>query len=82
VLACLILPTVYDLYITIADVEVCAESKLFKVKVPMVFLVEGGFSGRRDGRYTKGLYLRVVGSPNRPRRPGSVEHGQGRVQPL
>ena len=41
----------YDLYETIKNINIYAESELLKVKVPIVFLGTVGFSLRRDGRY-------------------------------
>ncbi len=40
----------YDLYKIIRHVDVCIKFKLFKVKVPIIFLGTVGFSLRRDGR--------------------------------
>jgi hypothetical protein len=43
--------TVYDLYRTIGNINIYAESKLLKVKVLIVFLGTVGFSLCREGRY-------------------------------
>ena len=40
----------HDLYSSIANIDVCTESELLKVKVPIIFLGTVGFSLRRDGR--------------------------------
>jgi hypothetical protein len=42
------LPILHDCHKYTADLEVYAESRLFKVEVPVIFFVEGGFSLRRD----------------------------------
>jgi hypothetical protein len=41
----------HNLHRTIGNIDVCAESELFKVKVPIVFLGTVGFSLRKEGRY-------------------------------
>jgi len=45
----------HDLYGTMANIDVCTESELLEVKVPIVFLGTGGFSASKDGHY----YCRV-----------------------
>ena len=42
--------TVHDLYRTMGNIDVCTESELLEVKVPIVFLGTVGFSPPRDGR--------------------------------
>jgi hypothetical protein len=42
--------TEHDIYKTMGIINVCTESELYKVKVPVVFLGTVGFSLRRDGR--------------------------------
>ena len=39
------------MYRTIANINVCAEIKLLKVKVPLICLGTQGVSARREGRY-------------------------------
>jgi hypothetical protein len=42
----------HALYKTIESIDVCTESELLKLKVPIIFLGTVGFSLRRDGRYS------------------------------
>jgi hypothetical protein len=43
--------TKHDLYNKImGDVDICTDFKMFKVKVPIIFLGTVGFSLRREGR--------------------------------
>jgi hypothetical protein len=41
----------HKLYRTIANIDVCIESELVEVKVPLIFLGTVGFSLCREGRY-------------------------------
>jgi hypothetical protein len=43
--------TAHDFYRTVGNIDVCTESELLEVNVPIVFLGTVGFSPRRDGRY-------------------------------
>ena len=47
---CLGVAIAHDLYRTMGNIDVCAESELLEVKVPIVFLGTVGFSPRREGR--------------------------------
>lgn len=42
--------TAHDLYKTMGNSNVCIESELLEVKVPIVFLGTVGFSPPREGR--------------------------------
>ena len=42
--------TAHDMYRTMGNIDVCTESELLVVKVPIVFLGMVGFSPPRDGR--------------------------------
>jgi len=49
-------PTAHDLYRTMGNIDVCIESKLLEVNVPIVFLGTVGFSPPREGRYHRPLH--------------------------
>ena len=48
----------HDSYRTMGNIDVCTQSELLEVKLPLVFLDTVGFSRPREGRYVSGSYLR------------------------
>jgi hypothetical protein len=63
----LVVATEYVLYETIGNINVCTESELLKVEVPVVFLGTVGFSLRRDGRYViKSHFYTIRHHPDLP----------------
>lgn len=51
-LGCLQTAIAPDLYRIVANIKICAEIKLLKVKVPLICLGTKDVSLHRDGRYT------------------------------
>jgi hypothetical protein len=53
--SCSGVPTAHDLYRTMGNIDVCTESKLLEVNVPIVFLSTVGFSPPKEGRYNNAI---------------------------